>query len=253
MLNYKKYGDAQECLFILHGLFGSLDNWQSLAQKFAEHFTVYIVDQRNHGKSPHFTEHNYPAMAADLKELMEQLEVESAIILGHSMGGKTVMQFSVDFPQMVQKMIVADISPRYYAPHHQSILKALHDVDFESLSSRKEVEESIKKNIPEPGVAQFLLKGLTWDTKTKMKWKFNLNTISDQIDNIGEALTGYAYFTNPVLFLKGENSDYIQEEDEELIEEIFPMSEVVEVANAGHWLHAENPTDFYKEVITFLK
>jgi esterase len=154
---------------------------------------------------------------------------------------------------MINKLIVADMSPRYYAPHHQDIIKALSSVKFDKAKSRKDVEELLSIHIKEPGVRQFLLKGLTWESKEKMGWKFNLKILSDQIENIGEALSGHVYFTNPVLFLKGEHSGYILEDDNELIEASFPISEIVQIDNAGHWLHAENPKDFVQEVLTFLK
>lgn len=253
MLNYKVYGDQQPVLIILHGLFGSLDNWQSIAQVFSSNFTVYIVDQRNHGKSPHFNEHNYTAMAADLLAFIDHFELETVHLLGHSMGGKTVMQFAVDYPDRVGKLIVADIAPKYYPPHHQQILKALKSVDFSIHNSRTTIQKIIAENIPELGVQQFLLKGLTWITKERMAWKFNLAVLSEQIDNIGEALAGHAYFTNPVLFLKGEHSDYILDEDLTLIESNFPQSELIVIENAGHWLHAENSKDFITEVLRFLK
>jgi len=253
MLNFKKFGEGSDTLIILHGLFGSLDNWQSIAQIFSQDFTVYILDQRNHGKSPHYDEHNYTLMAKDLNEFMTNQNIEKAHLLGHSMGGKTVMQFAVDFPHKLEKLIVADIAPKYYAPHHQQIIKALLSVDFSKVKNRKEVGDVLAEHINELGVQQFLLKGLTWETKQKMKWKFNLKALSSEIENIGEALDGHVYFTNPVLFLKGENSDYIKDDDLELIEECFPVSELVQIDNAGHWLHAENQKDFVHEVLTFLK
>ena len=253
MLNFKKFGEGSETLIILHGLFGSLDNWQGIGQVFAKDYTVFIIDQRNHGKSPHFDEHTYTLMAEDLNDFMESNNIEQAHLLGHSMGGKTVMRFAVDYPYRIGKLVVADMAPKYYAPHHQDIIKALSSVDFNHVKSRKEVEEKLAIHIQEPGVRQFLLKGLMWETKEKMGWKFNLKTLSDKIENIGEALDGHVYFTNPVLFLKGENSNYILESDADLIETSFPMSEIVEIKNAGHWLHAENPKDFVQEVLRFLK
>lgn len=253
MLNYKKFGDGGEVLIILHGLFGSLDNWQSIAQVLSDDFVVYILDQRNHGKSPHFDEHTYSLMATDLNSFMDQLGIDTAHVIGHSMGGKTVMQFAVDFPFRINKMVVADIAPKYYAPHHQSIIQALESVDFSKVKNRKEVEQVLEKQLKELGVIQFLLKGLTWKTKTLLGWKFNLSLLSAQIENIGEALSGHVYFTNPVLFLRGENSNYIAEEDEEEIESSFPVSEIVTIKNAGHWLHAENTKDFLEQVLSFLK
>lgn len=252
-LNYKKYGSEEKTLIILHGLFGSLDNWQTLGKRFGEHFTTYIVDQRNHGKSPHLDSHNYQEMANDLNELIDELNVEDIYLIGHSMGGKTAMQFSIEKPHRVNKMVIVDIAPKYYPPHHQDIIGALKSVDFKKENDRKSVQRKITEKINDPGVIQFLMKGLTWVTKEQLGWKFNLNVLSQQIENIGEKLTGHAYFTNPTLFIKGELSNYITEEDIDIIEEAFPMSEHVTIENAGHWLHAEYPNQFFNEVITFLK
>ncbi len=252
-LNYKKYGEGSTTLIILHGLFGSLDNWQTLGKRFGEHFTTYIIDQRNHGKSPHLDTHNYQEMANDLNELMDELNVEDAYIIGHSMGGKTAMQFSIEQPHRVRKMIIVDIAPKYYAPHHQDIIGALESIDFNIDNDRKLVQEKIAQKINNPGVIQFLMKGLTWVTKEQLGWKFNLKVLSEQIENIGEELTGHAYFTNPTLFIRGEKSDYITDDDLDIIEEAFPMAQHVTIENAGHWLHAENPNQFFDEVITFLK
>lgn len=252
-LNFKKYGQGEFNLVILHGLFGSLDNWQSLAKEFSNHFTTYIVDQRNHGKSPHFDEHNYSSMAADLKEFLEQQGIEQTHLLGHSMGGKTVMQFSIQEPQFILKMIVVDIAPKYYPPHHQEVISALESVDFSVQTDRKKVQARIEEKIVDQGIVQFLMKGLIWAQKNQLGWKFNLKVLSQNIENIGEKLEGFAYFTNPTLFLRGEKSDYITIDDIDSIEEIFPMAQYSTIENAGHWLHAENPKLFLREVLNFLK
>lgn len=251
-LNFKKYGTADKHLVILHGLFGSLDNWQSIAKELSAYYTVYIVDQRNHGKSPHYPEHNYTLMAQDLKGFLDEQGITKTNLLGHSMGGKTVMQFSIENPEYIERMIVADIAPKYYAPHHQDIIAALKSVDFEVCTSRQMVQDKIKESITNQGVQQFLLKGLTWVEKEKLGWKFNLDVLSSQIENIGEELVGFAYFTNPTLFLMGENSNYVTEDDIDTIEEIFPMAKYETVSNAGHWLHAENPTEFVEKAVGFL-
>lgn len=252
-LNFKKYGEEKDVLVILHGLFGSLDNWQSLAKQFSEHFTVYILDQRNHGKSPHFDEHTYTAMAGDLKAFLDQEGIEEAYLLGHSMGGKTVMQFSIQEPQYIKKMVVADIAPKYYAPHHHKEIEALQSVDFNIQTDRKLVQAKLEETLTNPGVVQFFLKSLTWVEKGQLGWKFNLPVLVEQNENIGEALEGFAYFTNPTLFVRGENSNYITEDDIDTIEEIFPMAQYRTIDNAGHWLHAENPEQFFDEVLNFLK
>jgi pimeloyl-ACP methyl ester carboxylesterase len=252
-LHFKKYGEGKDYLVILHGLFGSLDNWQSLGKEFGNYFTTYIVDQRNHGKSPHFDEHNYSLMAADLKAFLEQQGVDETHLLGHSMGGKTVMQFSIQEPQFIKKMIVADIAPKYYAPHHQDVISALESVDFSIQTNRKKVQLKLEESIFDIGIVQFLMKGLTWVSKNQMGWKFNLKVLSERIESIGEELEGFAYFTNPTLFLRGENSDYITLDDIDTIEEIFPMAQYSTIENSGHWMHAENPKRFFEEVLNFLK
>ena len=252
-LNFKKYGDGDETLVILHGLFGSLDNWQSLAKQFSEYFTVYILDQRNHGKSPHFDVHTYTAMAADLKEFLDQEGIEETNLLGHSMGGKTVMQFSIQDPQYIKRMVVADIAPKFYAPHHHKEIEALESIDFSVLKDRKAVQNKLEETLSNPSVVQFFLKGLTWSKKGELEWKFNLKVLVEQNNNIGEALEGFAYFTNPTLFVRGENSNYVTEDDIDTIEEIFPMAQYRTIYDAGHWLHAENPDQFFKEVLNFLK
>ena len=183
---------------------------------------------------------------------MDHLRIEKAQFIGHSMGGKTVMQLAVEYPYLIDRLVVVDISPRYYPPHHQEILEALNSVNFEEVSSRKEVEDIIAERIDSPMVLQFLLKGLTYSSKKKLRWKFNLRTLEKDIEHIGEALSEHAYFTNPTLFIKGEHSDYIQENDEQLIEQIFPQSDIVEIPSSGHWLHAEQPELFFEEVLRFL-
>ncbi len=253
MLHYKTIGEGSETVVILHGLFGCLDNWQTFAQKLGETYTIIIVDQRNHGKSPHFDEHNYELMSNDLKELVDFLDLTKFHLIGHSMGGKTAMRFAVEHPYLTEKLIVVDIGPKYYPPHHQKIIEALQAVDFSLVNSRKEVDVLLSEKIKDPGVKQFLLKGLTWESKTKMKWKFNFQAIASEIENIGEEIDSSSYFSSPTLFLKGENSSYIEDRDHDKIEQIFPNSEVIDIANSGHWVHAENPVDFHTEVISFLK
>lgn len=251
-LHHKILGDSGEYLVILHGLFGSLDNWQTLGKQFSSNFRVVLVDQRNHGKSPHFNAHNYEAMAADLDYLLDELNINKCHLLGHSMGGKTVMQYAVNHPERVLKLIVGDIGPRYYAPHHQLILKTLHSVDFNILKTRQEVEEKMFSIVNNLGIVQFLMKGIGRNEHNNLCWKFNLSTLSAQIENIGEELKHTKAYPKEVLFLAGEKSDYILPEDEVFISKMFPKYKLQKIKNAGHWLHAENPTDFYNHVLDFL-
>ena len=250
-LNFKVFGEGKP-LVILHGLLGSLDNWQSLAKKFAESRKVYLIDQRNHGKSPHLEDHDYPSMVADLKAFLEKNEIENADLLGHSMGGKTVMGIAVEYPFLVNKLIVVDIAPRHYPVHHDQILAGLNAVNFDEQKSRSEVEEVLTLFIPEATVRQFLMKNLFWIEKEKLAYRFNLKTITKDIEKIGFGLAEGSYFTNPTLFIDGEDSDYIQEDDHDLIDEVFPRNEIITFENCGHWIHAQNPSLLIETVEKFL-
>lgn len=252
-LNFKKLGTGQP-LIILHGLFGSLDNWQTLGKQFAEKFTVYLVDQRNHGQSPHSDEWNYQVMADDLDELIIDQNIENPVVLGHSMGGKTAMLYAVQKPTKLDKLIVADMAPKQYEPHHQSILNALNAVDFNKITSRKEAEDILSEYIKDFGTKQFLLKNLYWKDveNKKLAWRFNLDIISKKIETVGEAIPNNKASNNlPALFIKGSKSDYITKNDFENIKEIFPNAEIKTIENAGHWIHAEAPEEFYQMVVQF--
>jgi pimeloyl-ACP methyl ester carboxylesterase len=250
-LNYKKTGSGKP-LVILHGLFGSLDNWFSIAKELVEHYTLYLVDQRNHGDSPHAEVWNYAVMVEDLKELLDAEGLDKIYLMGHSMGGKTAMNFAVNYPELVEKLIVADIAPRYYSPHHQSILEGLNSLDLKEIKSRKEADDQLAKYIPELGVRQFLLKSLTRDSEGFV-WKINLPAITKNIENVGEALMEGSHFDGPTLFLAGANSNYIQQKDLPDLEAHFPNYQLEFVANAGHWLHAEQPHAVVEEMKKFLK
>lgn len=252
ILHYKQQGDGYP-LIVLHGLFGMSDNWFSLAKQFGESFSTYIVDQRNHGRSPHDPAFNYDVMAADLLDFMDEHFIESAHIIGHSMGGKTAMTFAVKFPDKVGKLVVADIAPKYYPPHHQEILAALHAIPVHELKSRKEAEEVIAQRISDMGTAQFLLKNLYAREEGGYDWRFNLPVISDNIESVGEALGEMYTFDKPTLFLRGEHSNYIKDSDIHDIERHFPKATVVTIEGSGHWVHAEKPQLFLDTVMAFLK
>ncbi|MFC0261466.1 alpha/beta fold hydrolase [Fontibacter flavus] len=251
-LNFKKSGQG-EPLIILHGLFGSADNWFSIAKELEKDFTLYLVDQRNHGDSPHSDDWNYQVMAEDLKELMDDEGLDSAYIMGHSMGGKTVMTFAMNYPAKVKKMIVADIAPRFYPLHHQRILEGLNAIPMGQLKSRKEADDILAEYIKIPGIRQFLLKSLGRDENGKFIWKINLPVITEKIGNVGEELKSATPFEKPTLFMGGANSDYITEKDKEEIERLFPNSHVIYIKDAGHWLHAEQPAAVIETVKAFLK
>lgn len=240
-------------LIILHGFLGMGDNWKSLANKFSENYEVHLVDQRNHGRSFHDDEFSYEDMVEDLMHYMDHHGLKRVNLLGHSMGGKTAMLFAVEHPEKIEKLIVADIGPKFYPPHHQAILDALNKVDFKKIKSRNEVDEILKKTIAEIGIRQFLLKNVYRVNKDKLAFRFNLEVLDSRYDEIGVSLPPRTIFEGPVLFLKGAMSGYITNSDLDLIHAHFPGSRVVSIANAGHWLHAENPTDFYDNVASFLK
>ncbi|EDM45696.1 hydrolase, alpha/beta fold family, putative [unidentified eubacterium SCB49] len=240
-------------LVILHGFLGSGDNWKTLANKFAEDgFQVHLVDQRNHGKSFHSDDWGYGVMVDDLKNYCDHHSLASIALLGHSMGGKTAMAFGVSYPEMVDKLVIADIGPKSYPSHHQDILKALGSLDFDTLTSRKEADAVLSVYIKDLGTRQFLLKNLYWESKGKLGLKINLQVLTDKISEVGKALDVNAVYTGETLFLKGEKSGYIESMDEIGIKKQFPNSKIAVVTKSGHWLHAENPSEFYQIVIIFL-
>lgn len=253
-LNYKREGTSGQPLIILHGLFGSLDNWQTLAKRYSEYFQVYLVDQRNHGHSPHSDEWNYAVMADDINHFCKEHQLVKPIILGHSMGGKTAMQVALSYPDLLEKMIVADISPRYYAPHHQSVIAAISDVDLNLVSSRKEVEAILEKHHLDLGTRQFLLKNLYWadNENTRLAWRFNIKVIKDKINEIGSEIILNRSLNIPALFIRGERSPYISDQDVDDISSKFINVTFKTIAGAGHWLHAEKPQEFFTETIGWL-
>jgi len=240
-------------LLILHGYFGNGDNWKSITIKLSDTFQVHLIDQRNHGRSFHSDEFDYELMVEDLHNYIKHHQLEKVHLLGHSMGGKTAMLFAVEYPELVEKLIVADISPRMYPPHHHDILEALNSIDFTVQTSRTLVDEKLAELIPEIGVRQFLLKSVYWKEKGQLDFRFNLHSLIENNDEVGVALPSFTVFEGETLFLKGENSGYISSEEEPIINAHFPNNKIVTIKNAGHWLHAENPTDFLNTLESFLK
>ncbi|MBC7387802.1 MAG: alpha/beta fold hydrolase [Opitutaceae bacterium] len=249
-LNFRQAGEGKP-LIILHGLFGSGDNWVTVTKPLAEHYHVYVLDQRNHGRSPHSPVHSYLSMADDLLEFISDNKIENPYILGHSMGGKTAMQLALNHSDKLEKLVVVDISPRYYKPHHQDVISGLSAVDLENIKSREEAETAMLPYLAELGVRQFLLKNLYRSESGGFAWRMNLDAIVGQIENIGMENKGVP-FTKPTLFLRGENSNYIQEKDHEIIKNLFPNSNIQTIAGAGHWVQAEKPREFVEAVVTFL-
>jgi pimeloyl-ACP methyl ester carboxylesterase len=249
-LHYKILGEG-EPLIILHGLFGMLDNWQTLGKKWANDFQVILVDLRNHGHSPSDSQFNYQLMLQDLEELADDLLLDHITILGHSMGGKLGMKFAQTYPELVQKLIIADIGPKKYPVHHQQIINGLKSVPIKQVKSRQEVKSHLLPYIPDEQTLQFFLKNLYWKEKGKLDWRFNLDAIANNIDYVGEELLANQ-FNKPTLFIRGGNSSYILDSDIPEIKRVFAHSEIKTIPNAGHWLHAENSTMFFNLVNEFL-
>lgn len=241
-------------LIIIHGFLGMSDNWKSLGSLYAaEGFQVHMLDLRNHGKSFHSEDFNYTVMSNDVLEYCQHFNLTNVSIIGHSMGGKVAMLFATKYPEMVDKLIVADIGPKYYAPHHQDILAGLNAVDFSSKPDRTQVEEILYPFIPDFGTRQFLMKNLYWAEPGQLAFRFNLPVFNAKIETIGEALPTENHFDKPTLFIRGGNSRYILDTDLPEIKKHFPNIELATIPNVGHWLHAENPKSFFEETITFLK
>ena len=251
-LHYREMGEGAP-LIILHGLFGSSDNWLSVGKELSQDYKIYLLDQRNHGDSPHSSSFTYVDMATDLKEFIGEHGIKDPVIMGHSMGGKTVMKFALSYPDLLKKLIVVDIAPRYYPVHHDVILQGLQAIDVDALKTRREADATLAEYVPELGVRQFLLKNLGRNTEGGYEWKINLPVINDKIENVGEGLQEEDRFEKPTLFINGAASGYIKKADKPLIQQIFPQSEVQTIEGAGHWVHAEKPEEFVEKVKSFLK
>lgn len=249
-LHYKILGEG-EPLIILHGLFGMLDNWQTLGRRWAEKYQIILVDLRNHGHSPHSETFNYQVMTEDLEELVDDLFLDEIRIIGHSMGGKLAMKFAQTHPDLIKKLVVADIGPKKYPVHHNTILTGLNSVPLDQVFSRKEADAFLAKHIQTNSIRQFFLKNLYWKEKGKLDWRFNLPAITSNIGNVGDEFLRIP-LAKPTLFIRGGASDYILDADMGTIHAVFTHARLETIPNAGHWLHAENPSMFYEIVDTFL-
>jgi esterase len=253
-LNFKEFG-AGEPLVILHGLFGTLDNWQTIARQLAEDFTVYIVDLPNHGRSPHTKgEFDYSEMSDAVAEFLTKNWIHETRLIGHSMGGKLAMQLALHQPDLIKKLAVIDIAPKKYSGGHGNIFKALFALDLTTLNDRKEAEKFLTEHLPEEGAGtiQFLLKNLSRLADTEgggFEWKMNLDVLYANYPRILDKLEGDTPFMKPTLFIRGGNSNYIKDSDFDLILKLFPNSAIQTIEGAGHWVHAEKP----KELLSALK
>jgi len=241
-----------EPLLLLHGLLGSHQNLLPPARRFAERFQVFAIDQRNHGHSPHHDEMNYELMATDVARFMDAQGIESAHVLGHSMGGKTAMQFALNHPARVRKLIVVDMSPRAYGPRFAPLLATLRNLQPERFSTRQEAEAALAPDVTEISLRQFLLKNLLPNEAGGYRWRINLDAIADNYIYLREGVQGENPFNGEALFLLGGNSDYVTEADREVISKLFPHATYDSIPGAGHWVHAEKPAEFAEAVLGFL-
>ncbi|RJE77447.1 acyl-CoA esterase [Pseudoalteromonas sp. MSK9-3] len=253
LLNYKQTGSGPN-LILMHGLFGSLENLNVIAKTLSEHFTVYNVDLRNHGKSFHSDDMSYPHMAGDIKALLEHLNIDKAHVVGHSMGGKVAMQFASSFNHHVNKLVVLDIAPVTYPPRHDEIIVGLNKVSAHTnVLNRTQADEILSEHIEIPGVRQFLLKSLAKNAAGALSWRFNLPVIANAYSNIVANITSASPCQCDTLFIKGNNSDYILAEHREAIVKAFPKATAKVIHGVGHWLHAEKPAAVNKSILDFLQ
>jgi len=250
-LHFKESGQGR-AVVLLHGLFGSLDNWHPVAVRLAEQFHVFAVDQRNHGQSPHSADMSYPLMAEDVNELLVARGIESVSLVGHSMGGKVAMQFALQFPDKVEKLLVEDMAPRAYQPSHNKIFAALLALDLPAFKSRQEIEDALALGIPSLMLRRFLLKSLGRNPDGTFFWKMNLRDLSENYLAMGGPISSPVPFEKPALFIRGGKSNYLNAEDEPLIRQLFPRAEIKTIAEAGHWIHADRLEEFLKLVLDFL-
>lgn len=251
-LFYKKYDGVGKPLFIFHGLFGMLDNWHNVAQKLSENYTVYSVDLRNHGQSPHSHEMNYELMADDIANLLVKLKLEKAHILGHSMGGKAVMTFALKYPTMVEKLIVADIGIKGYKRGHDDIFDAIIPLNLSEFDSRGDIDKHLQPALANFGVRQFILKNLNRREEGGYEWKMNLESIYKNYENITAGIESETTFGGETLFMRGGKSNYVSDEDWSEIEQLFTNAELKTIEGAGHWVHAEKPDAVVELVTEFL-
>jgi len=251
----KQLGDGPS-LVMLHGLFGSWENWRSHAQQLSKDFKVTLMDLRNHGQSPHRDKMNYPGMAADVALTCHELGIERTNLLGHSMGGKTAMQLTIDYPALVERLIIVDIGPGKYPPHHQKILQGMNLLTQQSIESRKQADELLSEFVADQGIRSFLLKNLQRKDDNGYQLRLNVKVIIEHYNDIADAITlnnaTQQTESTAALFIKGGSSDYLQEKDRENILSLFPSARVKVVAGTGHWLHTEKPAQVQKIIHDFL-
>jgi esterase len=251
-LNYKEYGSG-EPVIILHGFLGMLDNWHSFAKKLSESYRVITVDQRNHGRSFHSDDFDYKIMSQDLYQFIETLELDSVKLIGHSMGGKTVMKLLSEHSSLVDKAVIVDIAPKQYNGGHEAILEALSALDLTTIDKRSEAQDILTEKLGNPSVVQFLLKNLNRNPDQSYEWKANVKLLHEKYKEVSAEIKFDTPCEVPTLFIKGSNSNYITDDDRSDIEAVFNHSQIIEIEGAGHWVHAEKPVELLGEVTHFYK
>lgn len=244
------YGEGTP-LIIMHGVFGMSDNWTTLGKKWSQNYQVHLLDMRNHGRSPHSDAFSYELMADDLYQYIEDHKLEACNIIGHSMGGKVAMLFAVLNPDRVARLVVADIAPKPYTPHHHEVVEALQGFNLEDISNRSDAMEKFGPKLDQ-ATKQFLLKSLYRKEKDEFAWRFNVDALSREVQKKGQGFPPNAIFQGETLFIRGGDSPYIKDRDWDTIEQHFPKARLETIAGAGHWLHAQKPQAFFEAVSAFL-
>ena len=252
-LHSKKYGDKGQDLIVIHGLFGMSDNWSTLGRKFSKRFKVHLIDLRNHGRSPHSRDFNYDVMCEDLIEYIEDYNIKKPLVIGHSLGGKVAMKLAFTHAEILEKLLIADISPRRYnTDFHENLLKILYSLPLEDFERREDIEEILAETFENRGMRLFLMKNLFRNEHNKFAWRFNIDVLLEKVSNIQEAEFINSKCNVPTLFIRGGDSNYVTSEDEIIIKKHFTNFSISTIEGAGHWLHAEKPDLFYDEVIKFI-
>ena len=253
ILNSKVLGSSKKKIIILHGFLGSLDNWITFSKKISENnFEVHLLDQRNHGKSFHSNEFNYELMVKDLYEYISKFNINSVSIIGHSMGGKTAMLFSLIYPDLVEKLIIVDILPVSYNKSYDLIFDSLLNINLKQIKSRNEFNLHLKKYFDDHEFILFLSKNLMRSLDGSFEYKSNIKVLQKTYSNVTSSIYFHKEYRNEVLFIKGENSDYIDSENLKITSKLFPKYKLTEIKNAGHWIHHENPDDFFSICLNYL-
>lgn len=252
MLHSETLGSGPD-LVILHGLFGSGDNWRSIGKALSDRYRVHLLDLPNHGRSPWIESQSYPVFADAVTEWLRASDIQRYRLLGHSMGGKVAMEMALGrHAEGIEQLVIVDIAPRAYPPHHRDIFRALDRVELSEHKDRRSVDAALKDDIETTGIRQFILKSLYRDGDGRLAWRFNLEALRNQYDPIAAEPGFSAPYEGPVLFIKGMNSDYITRDDQAAIMERFPNAEAKLIDGAGHWPHAEKPSAFLRILEGFL-